>query len=416
MEPSMIDVSGLPVPSGPLGGVLRSIRARADEIVRFQRWLHRSPELSWCEVGTTRAVEERLPAGVSAHRFVDSTGLFVDVGAQVPDFRVGLRADMDALPLAERTGLPWASRVADVSHCCGHDVHTASLLGAVVGLSGVADVLRDAGVGVRCFFQPAEESHPSGARMVQGSGAADGVDVFYALHCDPATDLGRVGLRVGPITAAADRVEVRVSGAGGHTSRPHLTQDVTFALAKVVTELPALLTRVVDARASVVLVWGSVHAGDAGNVIPDSGVARGTLRVADAGVWQTLEPLVRRLVSQVVAPFGVEVDVEYVQGVPPVVNTLHGVEGARLAVSSAFGVDAAVDAVQSMGGEDFAWLLQGVEGALLRLGTRTPGGCTYDLHRGDLVVDPASAVFGAQLYAALPFAAAKVAGRGFVDV
>ena len=397
----------------PLGAeayrrLLAHVDRSADEMLRFQRQIHRNPERSWNEFETTRLVAGRLSAAGLEPVPFEPSGLYVDLGAENPAWRIGLRADMDALPLQERTGLAWASRVPGVSHSCGHDVHTAGLLGATLALATAREELTRLDLGVRCFFQPAEETHPSGAKMVRDSGAADPVDAIFALHCDPATDLGYAGLRVGPITAASDRMTIRISGDGGHTSRPHLTQDVVFALAKVVTDLPAALTRVLDVRANVLMAWGSVHAGEAENVIPDRGEVRGTLRLTDATLWEQLAPTVRRLVGGIVAPYGVQAEVEYHQGVPPVVNTAAGIDAARLAVTSALGPSAATEAVQSMGGEDFAWMLQGHEGALVRLGTRTPGGVTYDLHRGDLIVDPRSVLLGARVYASLPFAARTV--------
>ena len=385
--------------------LMASIDASAGELIRFQRAVHRDPELSWEEHATTERIAARLHAAGLEPVAFEPTGLYADLGAGEPACRIGLRADIDALPLQERSGLAWSSRTPGVSHACGHDVHASALLGAAIALAGIQPELARLGIGVRCVFQPAEETHPSGAVMVRDSPAGEGVDAFFALHCDPATDVGRAGLRAGAITAASDRIVVRVRGGGGHTSRPHLTADAGYALACVVTQLPAALTRLVDVRARVLLAWGSIHAGSAENVIPDSGEARGTLRLTDAGLWERIEPLVVRLAEQITAPYGVDVDVEYHQGVPPVINTSLGVGAARLAVAAALGPDAAANAEQSMGGEDFAWLLRGHEGALIRLGTRTPGGTTFDLHRGDLVIDPACVALGARLLATLPFAA-----------
>lgn len=392
--------------------LLAQVDHYADDILRIQRQVHRNPERSWHEFETTRLLRERLMHwGLEPVPF-DPTGLYVDLGSATPQYRIGLRADIDALPLQERTGLAWTSSTPGVSHSCGHDVHTAALLGATLSLAGVQKELEELGIGVRCFFQPAEETHPSGARMVRDTGAVDLMDAVFALHCDPATDLGYAGLRTGPITAASDRMIIRITGDGGHTSRPHLTQDVIYALAKVATDLPAALTRVLDVRANVLVAWGALHSGEAENVIPDSGEIRGTLRLTDAALWERLAPTVRRLVGAIVAPYGVQAEVEYHQGVPPVVNTTQGIDAARLAVEGALGPAAVTEAVQSMGGEDFAWMLQGHEGALIRLGTRTPGGVTYDLHRGDLIIDPRSVLLGARLYATLPFAARTVLLQG----
>ena len=185
------------------------------------------------------------------------------------------------------------------------------------------------------------------------------VDAIFAVHCDPSLDVGSVGLREGAITAAADRVSVHLSGRGGHTSRPHLTEDLTFALAKVVTELPAVLSRRLDPRTAFALVWGEVHAGQAANVIPSSGAIAGTLRMLDAKAWTTIGPLLAEAVQHVVAPYAVTAVLEHVQGVPPVVNDAEAIEVFRAAADGAGLV--AVGTPQSLGGEDFAWYLR--EGA-----------------------------------------------------
>ena len=171
-----------------------------------------------------------------AHR----SGVIADLGVEGPV--IALRADMDALPVQDLTDDPWRSSVTGVAHACGHDVHTAALVGAGLALAEVASRGLLPGR-VRLLFQPAEEVMPGGAVQLLDEGALDTVDRIFALHCDPGVDVGQVGLRLGPLTSAADRVEVRLTGTGGHTSRPHLTGDLTFALAKVTTELPAVLSR-----------------------------------------------------------------------------------------------------------------------------------------------------------------------------
>jgi amidohydrolase len=240
---------------------------------------------------------------------------------------------------------------------------------------------------------------PGGAQDVVAAGGLEGVSRVFALHCDPSLDVGTVGLREGPITAASDSVRVRLTGRGGHTSRPHLTDDLTFALAKVVTDVPAALSRRVDPRAGLSVVWGVVRAGVAGNVIPAFGELAGTVRMLDVRAWDVAQETVTRLVHEVVAPYGVRAEVEYVKGVPPVVNEPGSAALLEAAARTVLGDGGIQPAEQSMGGEDFAWFLEEVPGALLRLGTRTPGGPTYDLHQGDLRIDEACVPVGAALLA-----------------
>jgi len=227
----------------------------------------------------------------------------------------------------------------------------------------------------------------------------DGVDRVFGLHCDPSLDVGRIGLRVGPLTGAADALKVRLTGRGGHTSRPHLTQDLTYALATLVTQLPAAVSRRFDPRAGTSVVFGMVRAGSATNVIPASGEAAGTVRMLDAVAWSEAEGLIGDLVCQIVEPYGVRAEVDYVRGVPPVVNEPGSTALLGDAVEALLGEDAIVSTAQSLGGEDFAWFVESVPGAMARLGTRTPGGPTYDLHQGDLRVDDRAVGIGAKVLA-----------------
>ena len=224
--------------------------------------------------------------------------------------------------------------------------------------------------------------------------------------------MGQVGLRLGPMTSAADQVDVRFEGAGGHTSRPHLTADLTFALAKVTTELPAILSRRFDPRSGVSVVWGRIEAGSAPNVIPERGLLSGTVRILDAAAWADAEKMVREMVHEIVRPYGVTAHVDYVRGVPPVVNEAVSHKLLGDAVASVLGPDGRVLAPQSLGGEDFGWYVDEVPGAMMRLGTRTPGGATYDLHQGDLRVDERAITIGARLLAEVALRAQTVGKRG----
>lgn len=397
-----------PTTAADLAVLHQSVAALEDELLAFRRDLHAHPELAGDEVRTTGVVAARLrDAGVRV-RMLAGSGLVADIGPVDPAYRVALRADLDALPITERTGLPFASQNDGVCHACGHDVHVAAVLGAGLALQQRVDSLVAQGIGVRLIFQPAEEVIPGGAQEVITQRGIKGVDRIFTVHCDPTLDVGQVGLRDGPITAAVDGVTVTLSGPGGHTARPHLTQDLTYALAKVVTDVPAVLARRVDPRAGVALVWGSVHAGSAQNVIPSTGVVDGTLRMLDAQLWVDIGPLLEEIVQAVVSAYGMSATVDHVRGVPPVVNDPACVEILRRATVATLGADNVRSTGQSLGGEDFAWYVTEVPGALARLGTRRPGGHTYDLHQGDLVVDERAVVAGAQLLAA----AALASGAG----
>ncbi|WP_110206351.1 amidohydrolase [Nocardioides daejeonensis] len=383
-------------PSAAAALIAGCIAESEQELLEFRRDLHAHPELSWQEARTTERVAARLESAGLRVRRLPRSGLIAEVGENGP--LVALRADLDALPVDDLTGDPWQSTVPGVAHACGHDVHTTALLAAGWALARVhaAGLLPGR---VRLLFQPAEEVMPGGALEMLSLGALDDVGYVYCLHCDPSLDVGEVGLREGPLTGAADALTVTLRGRGGHTSRPHLTEDLTFALAKLLTELPAILSRRLDPRAGASLVWGMVRAGSAHNVIPATGQVAATVRMLDAVAWADAEDLVRGLVLQIVAPYGVTADITYQRGVPPVVNE-HAATGllAR-AVESVLGEAGHVPTRQSLGGEDFGWYLDKIPGAMGRLGTRTPGGPTYDLHQGDLRVDERAIAIGARVLA-----------------
>jgi amidohydrolase len=369
------------------------------QLIAVRRDLHAHPELSRAETRTTEQIVALLTdAGVRTRR-LDGTGLMVDLGSPDPVRRVLLRADIDALPVPELTGLPYASQTDGVAHACGHDVHVAALLGAVLALAEVEAGLVERGLAVRAVFQAAEEVMPGGAIDAIAAGVLDGADVAFAVHCDPTLDVGEVGLREGALTAACDQITVTLEGRGGHTSRPQFTEDLTYALAKVVTDVPAVLSRRLDPRSGATLVWGQVAAGSAANVIPAVGECRGTLRMLDAQAWSGVSPLLAEIVEAVVAPYGVRAKLERTRGVPPVVNTADGIAGLRLAALA--GGMRPVPSAQSLGGEDFSWYLAQVAGAMARVGTRTPGGPTFDLHQGDLVVDERAVPHAARLLASV---------------
>jgi len=379
--------------------------ATEDDLVAVRRQLHAHPELGRLEHRTTELLEERLTgAGLVPKRLAGNTGLVCDVGpADGP--MVVLRADIDALPLQDEKDVAYRSRVPGVCHACGHDVHTAVVLGAGLALAG-----EELSGRVRLVFQPAEELMPGGALDVLAEGWLDGADAIFALHCDPTLEVGRAGLRAGPITAAADAVEVRLTGPGGHTSRPHNTVDLVHALAVVATGLPDALSRLVDPRAGMCMVWGHVQAGVARNAIPREGRLLGTLRVLDKAAWQAAPDLVRRVVDGLVAPYGAQATVTYARGVPPVVNDPAATTLMTAAVRQALGVGAAVPTLQSLGGEDFAWYLERVPGCMARLGVKPPGlERPFDLHQGSFDVDEGAIAVGVRVLVATALAALSAA-------
>ncbi len=253
-------------------------------------------------------------------------------------------------------------------------------------------------VGVRLIFQAAEELMPGGAIDAIAAGVLTGVSRIYALHCDPRLAVGKVAVRPGPITSAADQVEVTLHSPGGHTSRPHLTSDLVYGIGTLITGVPGVLSRRIDPRNSTVMVWGAVNAGVAANAIPQTGTLAGTIRTASRETWLTLEDIVRETVSALLLPLGIEHSVLYRRGVPPVVNEEVSTRILTHAIE-AIGPDVLADTRQSGGGEDFSWYLEEVPGAMARLGVWNGRGSQLDLHQPTFDLDERALGVGVRLLA-----------------
>jgi amidohydrolase len=386
------------------------LAAHEAELIEFRRDLHAHPELGYHEHRTTRRVALRLAAdGLRPVILPKGTGMLVDIGTALDGPLVALRADLDALPISDEKQVPYRSTVPNVCHACGHDVHTTVALGAGLFLARQAAAGRLPGR-VRLIFQPAEEV-PGGALDVLAAGGIASADRIFAVHCDPRLDVGKVGTRTGPITAACDKITVRVTGPGGHTARPHLTADLVYALGKIVTELPAALSRRVDPRSSLSLVWGRVSAGTAANAIPDDGIAEGTVRCLDDEAWHEAPDLLKALIESVASAYGVIAELDYQRNVPPTVNEPTSTAMLAAAAKQVLGADAVVTTPQSMGGEDFAWYLESIPGSLARLGTRRPGSSEdFDIHQATFDVDERAIAVGVRVMAAAALTAVRGTG------
>ncbi|MER6274092.1 amidohydrolase [Streptomyces sp900105755] len=389
------------LPGAVLPGVL-SEELHA-ELVAFRRDLHMHPELGNQEFRTTAAIKERLEkAGLRPRVLPAGTGLICDIGTVGDGLPVlALRADIDALPIPDmKTECSYRSTVPDRAHACGHDVHTTVVLGAglvLAELHAKGQLPRP----VRLLFQPAEEVLPGGAADAIAAGVLDGVGRIIAVHCDPRLDAGRVGLRAGAITSACDRVEVALDGPGGHTARPHLTTDLVTAAARVAVDVPALIGRRVDSRSGLAVTWGRIECGHAPNVIPQHAELSGTVRCLDLEAWRTAPDVVHAAIDEVATMHRAKSEINYVRGVPPVVNDPVITELLRDAMTARRGTDSIETTEQSLGGEDFSWYLEHVPGALARLGVRTPGERTVrDLHQGDFDADERAITVGVELFTA----------------
>lgn len=398
---SEADTPGEAALPGTLPDALRA------ELVAFRRDLHMHPELGNQEFRTTAAIKERLErAGLKPRVLPIGTGLVCDIGTDSGQWSGGprmlaLRADIDALPIPDtKSECAYRSQVPDRAHACGHDVHTTVVLGTGLVLAA----LHEQGLlprPVRLVFQPAEEVLPGGAADAIEGGALDGVRRILAVHCDPRVDAGRIGLRVGPITSACDRLEIALNGPGGHTARPHLTTDLVTAAARVVTDVPPLVARRVDSRSGLALTWGRIESGHAPNVIPQHAELAGTVRCLDLDAWRQAPDLVMGAIDEIADLYRAKSEITYVRGVPPVVNEVTSTELLQAAMVARRGTDAVESTEQSLGGEDFSWYLEHVPGAMARLGVRPPGERTVrDLHQGDFDVDEHAITVGVEMFTA----------------
>ncbi|MBA2337839.1 MAG: amidohydrolase [Acidimicrobiia bacterium] len=375
----------------PFGDLARAV---APEMVELRRELHRYPEVGWSEHRTTRKVAERLyDLGLQPRVRPEGAGLTVDVGEGLPI--VAFRADLDALPVEEATDLPFRSEHPGVMHACGHDAHTAIGVGIATALTRHRQVPGT----VRFLFQPAEECIPGGAQAMCAEGAVNGVSAIAAFHVDPALAAGSIGLRLGGITGASDRMVIRLRGPGGHTSRPHRTVDLAYAAGRVLTELPVLLRQGVDPREPLAVVFGRIEGGTAENVIPTEIELGGTTRTLNLDLWRTMPKLVEQHVHDLVASLGATAEILHERGAPPVVNHAVAISAFDRAGRAVLGDDAVTTTYQSLGAEDFAWYLESIPGGLIRLGAAVPGR-SIDLHSDRFDIDEASIETGIAVGAA----------------
>ncbi|MGB8264747.1 MAG: M20 family metallopeptidase [Candidatus Velthaea sp.] len=351
-----------------MAAVFASSDDLATQLVALRREIHRRPELGFEEENTARIIERELDALGLAHRRVAKTGVVAVIHGAKPGHTVGLRADMDALPIGEESGEGCASEVAGKMHACGHDAHVAMLLGAARELLAGRDTLSGNAV---LLFQPAEEG-PGGALPMIEAGVMDDepkIEAVAMLHVDVRIETGSISVTPGPVNASADEIYLTVRGAGGHGASPHKATDTIPCAAAIVLGLQNIAARETDPLGSVVVTIGTIEGGYRNNVIADVVKMSGTLRAHDPGVRAALPGRVRRIVENIAAAYACRAEVHLIAGYPPVINA--PVLTANFAAYARETLGLVVHQLPpTMGAEDFAYFAQRKPGVLVRLGIR----------------------------------------------
>jgi hippurate hydrolase len=371
----------------------------ADSLRETRHRLHRHPELSFKETVTSSLVATRLAQwGWDVTRHVGGHGVVGTLTVGNGKRAIAIRADMDALPIAEETEKPWASEVAGVMHACGHDGHTTMLLGAAQQLAKTRNF---AGT-VHLVFQPAEEAgKDSGAQQMIADGLFERFpcDAIFGMHNHPGVPTGTFLFGAGPFMSASDTVIISIRGRGGHAARPHLSVDPVMMAGSLIMALQTVVSRNIDPTQTAIVTIGTVHAGTAANVIPESATMELSIRSFDEGVRTKLEQRIHELVTAHVMGYGGSVEIEYQRGYPVVVNSVAETEFARLVAEELVGPQRVVYPWgPTTGSEDFAYYRQHKPGCFLRLGN---GEHSPMVHNAKYDFDDANLTVGAAYWTRL---------------
>lgn len=351
--------------------VMKLSKSMSEELRTLRRDFHQFPELSFKEFETARKIAIYMKElGYEVKENVGKTGVVALLKGAKENPTVALRADMDALPVKEMTGLSYASKNDGVMHACGHDIHVTCALGAAKILASLKDGLQGS---VKFIFQPAEEIN-AGAKAMIDDGVLENpnVSMIFGLHNNPEIPVGKVGLKEGPLMAAVDSTFITVIGQGGHAAYPHRVIDPIVCASSIVMNLQTIVSRNVDPQKSAVISFGSINGGMANNVIPDEVKLAGTVRTFDEGLRDSIEGWMKRTVENTASGLGCKVEFNYRRDLPPVVNHPEATKIALRAAQKVFGEDGIILPTPSMGGEDFALYQKKVPGCYFWLGVGNP--------------------------------------------
>lgn len=374
----------------------QDIKAVLPKVIAWRRHLHQYPETSFNEFKTTGfLIQEIEKLGNVEITRPAPTGLVARLNGAAPGPAIALRADIDALKMPEMTGVDYASRHDGVMHACGHDAHTAMLLGVLSVLSKNQQQLKGTFVFI---FQHAEELPPGGALELVNAEVLAGVDAILGQHVCPLVPVGQVGVLAGAFSANCDCFEITISGRGGHASSPHLCIDPIPVSAQIVTAMQQIVTRTVDPLEKAVVSVTRIHGGTADNIIPDTVTIGGTVRTYTEEIRKKIHDRIRSIAANLSEAENCSAAVTYTRGYPTTMNTPEYVEVMRAMADEFYGSGTAVAITPSMGGEDFAYYLEKVSGCMIRLGVRNPEkNCIYPGHNTKFNVDEAAFATGVTL-------------------
>ena len=362
-----------------------------DDVVAIRRQLHQHPELSFCEKDTAELIKRCLASkNIEYQSDVAGTGVVATIHGSL-SFRpvIALRADLDALPIQETTDLPYRSVNDGVMHACGHDAHTAMLLGTAFILNDLRDKFSGT---IKLIFQPGEEKLPGGASLMIKAGVLDDVDMIIGQHVYPDLPCGEVGFHAGPYMASSDEVNISVKGRGGHAAKPAERENSLLAAAKIVSELSKLYP---EKSGDVLLAFGSFVAAGTYNVIPSEVNLKGTMRTFDEAKRKALKDNILKVSKEVASEFGCEADVFIEQGYPSLKNDIELTNKCSALAKEILGESKVKDLPQLMTAEDFAWYSQKVPACFYRLGTSNPAkGIDSKQHTSSFDIDENSMKIG----------------------
>lgn len=368
------------------------VKKHRGAVVELRRYFHTHPEPSAKEFNTQKKIMEELTALGITVRPAAHTGVIGELQGAAPGRTVAIRADIDALCIQDECGKPYQSQNPGVCHACGHDGHTAMLLGVAKVLSEMRSEIRGT---VRFLFQPSEERFPGGALAMIEDGAVDGVDAIIGAHLWQPLAVGTIGLTEGRLMAAPDEFTITVQGRGGHGSMPHQTVDPILTGAQIVLALNTVVSRNVDPREPVVLSLGVFQAGDVFNVIPDTAVIKGTVRSFDQELRLSIFNRIQQIAKGICDATGATFTFDKYLGYPPVINHPEVAKVLAAAGREALGEQAVVEVAPFMGGEDFSYYLEKVPGAFMFVGVANPDkGIVYPQHHPKYDIDENALAYG----------------------